>query len=142
LARTRAVERRTIERFRERYGRGPSTAARAVERAGVGDNVGSNGYTTVTQANRFGQLLRLRPGMRLLDLGCGQGYPGVYLAGRTGCEVVGSDLPLASLRAARERAAKGGRRLARRSSLVAASAVHPPFRAESFDAIVHTDLLC
>jgi SAM-dependent methyltransferase len=142
MARTRTEERRTIERFRERYGHDPSPAARAVERAGVGGNVGSNGYTTVAQAERFAQLLRLRPGMRLLDLGCGQGYPGVYLARKTGCAVVGSDLPMASLRAARARADDGGRRLAGRSAFVAASAVHPPFRAESFDAIVHTDLLC
>jgi 2-polyprenyl-3-methyl-5-hydroxy-6-metoxy-1,4-benzoquinol methylase len=142
MARTRTEERRTIERFRERYGHDPSPAAQAVERAGVGGNVGSNGYTTVAQADRFAKLLRLAPGMRLLDLGCGQGYPGVYLARKTGCAVVGSDLPIASLRTARVRAQDGGPRLVRRSAFVAASAVHPPFRPESFDAIVHTDLMC
>ncbi len=142
MARTRTEERRTIERFRVRYGHDPSPAARAVERAGIGGNVGSNGYTTVAQARRFVQLLRLRPGSRLLDFGCGQGYPGLYLARLSGCAVVGSDLPMASLRTARARAEDGGPRLARRSAFVAASAVHPPFRPQSFDAIVHTDLLC
>lgn len=141
MTRKTTEERRTIERFRHRYGRQATTAARAVERAGIGANVDSNGYTTVEQAKRLGRLLRLRPGDRLLDVGCGRGYPGLYLAQESGCSVVGADLPMASLLTARERCSES-RRLARRVSLVAASAVHLPFRPGSFDAIVHTDVLC
>ena len=142
MTRTRTEERRTLERFRQRYGPhalGP--AATAVERAGIGGNVGSNGYTTIAQVERLADLLHLRPGVRLLDLGCGRGYPGLYLARLSGCAVVGSDLPLDSLTTART-SAEASRRLARRSSFIAASAVHLPFVPRSFDAIVHTDVLC
>ena len=140
MRRSTTEEHRTIERFRPRYGRAGSTAERAVELAAIGANVGANGYTTVAQADELGRRLHLAPGMRLLDVGCGRGYPSVYLARTTGCSVVASDLSLASLRAGLARAAR--ERLARRVTLVAASAVHLPFRGESFDAIVHTDVLC
>jgi len=140
MRRTTREEQRTIERFRPRYSRSGTRAERAVERAAIGSNVGANGYTTVVQADELARRLRLQPGMRLLDVGCGRGYPSLYLAGITGCEVVGSDLPVASLRQAVRRAKR--ERLARRSAFVAASAVHLPFRHESFDAIVHTDVLC
>mgnify|MGYP000551254676 CR=1 FL=1 len=97
-------ESRTIERFRARYGRRGTAAERAIERAAIGANVGANGYTTIDQAALLGRLLALQRGVRLLDIGCGRGYPGVYLARETGCSVVACDLPLASLRAARGRA--------------------------------------
>ena len=116
------------------------TAERAVEHAVIGGDVGANGYTTVAQADELGRLLRLAPGVRLLDIGCGRGYPGLYLAKTTGCGVVGTDLPLASLRAGAIRSRRT--RTARRAALLAASAIRLPFRAETFDAIVHTDVLC
>ena len=139
-ARPKTEEERTIERFRERYGRPGSRAQCAVERAGIGASVGSNGYTTIAQADELGRWLRLGSGVRLLDVGCGRGYPGLYLARETGCSVVASDLPLFSLRAGLARATR--QRLRRRAAFVAASAVRLPFRRESFDAIVHTDVLC
>jgi SAM-dependent methyltransferase len=141
MRRTTDEEQRTIERFQTRYGRAQGRAERAVERAAIGANVGANGYTTVAQADSLVRLLGLRRGVRLLDLGCGRGYPGVHLARASGCSLVGADLPLPSLRAALAHAG-ASRPLARRAAFVAASAVHLPFRPASFDAVVHTDLLC
>ncbi len=131
---------RTIERFRDRYGSAATAVERAIERAVIGAEVGANGYTTVAQADELGRLLRLGPGTRLLDIGCGRGYPGLYLAKTTRCDVVGTDLPLPSLRAGARRI--GRDRTTRRAALLAASAVRLPFRAQTFDAIVHTDVLC
>src|SRR5581483_66711 len=117
--RTASEESRTIERFRPRYDRRGTSADRAVELAAIGANVGANGYTTVAQARELGRRLRLRPGQLLLDVGCGRGYPGLYLARTTGCAVVGTDLPVASLKIATARARR--ERTMRRASVVAAS---------------------
>jgi SAM-dependent methyltransferase len=133
-------EQRTIERFGPRYGRRGSAAERAIERAAIGANVGANGYTTVAQADELGRRLRLGPGRLLLDIGCGRGYPALYLARTTGCSVVATDLGIASLRSGARRAAR--ERLTGRASLVAAGALSLPFRPGTFDAIVHTDVLC
>jgi SAM-dependent methyltransferase len=140
MRRSTAEEHRTIERFKVRYDSDTSPAECAIELAAIGANVGANGYTTLAQADSIGHALRLRPGVLLLDIGCGRGYPGLYLARTTGCGVVGSDLPLGSLRKGAARARREG--LQRRASLVAASAVHLPFRPASFDAVVHADVLC
>jgi ubiquinone/menaquinone biosynthesis C-methylase UbiE len=54
--------------------------------------------------------------------------------------VVLADLPLERLRVAANRAAAEG--LAARVSVVVSAASGLPFRAGSFDAIIHTDVLC
>jgi hypothetical protein len=52
------------------------------------------------QADTLASGLGLSAGDRLLDLGTGRGWPGLYLAARTGCRVVLADLPLDGLRVA------------------------------------------
>ena len=79
------------------------------------------------------------PGVRLLDVGAGRGWPGLHLAATTGCHVVLADVPLPGLRAALARAGEQG--LLPRSSIVMASGTHLPFRGRSFDAAIHTDTL-
>lgn len=124
------------ERFRAR----DLDAARVVEKAALGSDCGANGYTTLEQADRLADLLPLRPWDHILDLGCGCGWPGLHLANRYGCRVVGADLPLEGL-------ARAGRNARTKSletslSLVCGSARFPPFRRRSFDAVVHADVLC
>ena len=126
--------------FRERYGRAPTDAARVLEQIVIGGDFGANGYTTVEQAGLLAQRLDLRAGDRLLDVGSGRGWPGLYLAKVTGCSVVLTDIPEEGLATARKRAAVEG--LAERSQAVASSARRLPFKIESFDAVVHTDVLC
>jgi cyclopropane-fatty-acyl-phospholipid synthase len=52
--------------------------------------------------------LRLRPGMRVLDIGCGWGGLGLYLNRRFGCEVLGVSLAPDQVKFAAERAAAAG----------------------------------
>jgi ubiquinone/menaquinone biosynthesis C-methylase UbiE len=75
-----------------------------------------------------------------LDVGTGRGWPGLHLAARSGCQVVLADLPLEGLRVAAARAQAEG--LAARASGVVTAASGLPFHQGSFDAIVHTDVLC
>ncbi|HET8945259.1 MAG TPA: methyltransferase domain-containing protein, partial [Dehalococcoidia bacterium] len=121
------------------YGIAPSEASVALERLVIGANFGTNGYTTLPQARALIRALRLRPGVRLIDVGAGRGWPGLYLAQATGCEAVLADVPITGLRiAARQR---DELYLAPLISVCRATGTNLPFRSASFDAVVHTDTL-
>ena len=126
--------------FQQRYGNRPSRTARRIGLRVIGGDWGANGFTTMAQADTLASALGLSAGDRLLDLGTGRGWPGLYLAARTGCRVVLTDLPLEGLRVAAARAASEG--LTARTGVVASAASGLPFRAGSFDAVIHTDVLC
>ena len=133
-------ERAARAHFEERYGIRGNHAAALVEERVIGAVWGANGYTTLAQANELLEHLALTSTSRLLDIGTGRGWPALYLAQQTGCWVVGTDLPLAALQKSRNRAQREG--LTDRSTVVVASGGTLPFRPRSFDAIVHTDVLC
>jgi SAM-dependent methyltransferase len=126
--------------FDQRYGAALPPIARQIEQRVIGGDWGANGYTTMAQADTLARELDLSAADRLLDLGTGRGWPGLYLATRTGCQVVLTDLPLEGLRVAANRATREG--LAARTAVVAAAASALPFQAGSFDAVIHTDVLC
>jgi SAM-dependent methyltransferase len=126
--------------FQERYRTTPSLLARRIEQRVIGGDWGANGFTTMAQADTLARQLHLSAADRLLDLGSGRGWPGLYLAARTGCRVVLTDLPLEGLWVAANRAASEA--LAARTGVVASAASGLPFRAGSFDVIIHTDVLC
>ncbi len=117
-----------------------SVAMRELERSVCGCDYGSTSWTTRQEAERITQLLELGPASKLLDVGAGSGWPGLYLAHRTGCDVVLVDLPLASLRLALERAATD--HLSQRCEVVVADGAALPFKDASFDALSHSDVLC
>jgi SAM-dependent methyltransferase len=106
----------------------------------LGCDYGGTSWTTRRQAAEIVDRLGLRPGIRLLDVGSGAGWPGLFLAARGSCDVVLVDLPLIALREARKRARSDG--LDGRVETVAASGVGLPFRDASFEAIGHSDVLC
>jgi methylase of polypeptide subunit release factors len=133
-------ERSARSQFTERYAVPTGDANDRIERSVIGAVWGANGYTTVDQADELGRQLDLAPGQRLLDVGTGRGWPGLYLAARTGCALVGTDMPLGALARAARRARVED--IDDRVALVAAGGADQPFRRGSFDAIVHTDVLC
>ena len=126
--------------FEERYGIRGNRAAALVEERVIGAVWGANGYTTLAQADELLEHLMLAPSARLLDIGTGRGWPGLYLAQQSGCSVVGTDLPMAALIKARRRAEREG--VADRARMVVASGGRLPFAPRTFDAVVHTDVLC
>ena len=109
-----------------------------VERRVRGSDYGATSYTTMKQADRLAALLDLTPGKLLLDVGSGTGWPGIYLARSTGCDVVLSDLPLEGLRRADRRMRDDGVH----GGVVAAAGETLPLRDGVFDAVTSSDVLC
>ena len=133
-------EQATFDRFTKKYQHVQSNLMREIERSVCGCDYGATSWTTLDEAREVGEMLSLKPGKRLLDVGSGSGWPGVYLAKETGCDIVMTDLPLTGLRIAIDRASTervGGACLA-----IVADGVALPFSRGWFDAITHSDLLC
>ncbi len=115
-------------------------AMREVERTVLGCDYGGTSWTTSKQAEQIVDLLELRSGVHLLDIGSGSGWPGLFLADKTGCDVTLVDLPLNALGKARDRVRNDG--IDGRVSAVAGSGAALPFRDGTFHAISHSDVLC
>jgi cyclopropane fatty-acyl-phospholipid synthase-like methyltransferase len=126
--------------FARVYELGRSTELRALERSVLGSDYGATSWTTRREASQIAELLDLQPSARLLDVGAGSGWPGIYLAQAMGCNVTLVDLPLVGLQLALERAAADG--LRQRCHAVLADGARLPFREGSFDALSHSDVLC
>jgi ubiquinone/menaquinone biosynthesis C-methylase UbiE len=126
--------------FARSYELGRSPVVRELERSVLGCDYGGTSWTTRHEAVRVAEMLELRPQKQLLDLGAGSGWPGLYLAQATGCDVVLVDVPLAGLRVAMDRAAMDGLHAQCRG--VTADGAKLPFRNAAFDAISHSDVLC
>ena len=101
-------EQATIERFDDLYPLTQAPIMREIERSVCGCDYGGTSWTTRREAEQVGALLGLAPGRRLLEVGAGSGWPGLYLARTTGCDVTLVDMPLAGLRIAARRAALDG----------------------------------
>lgn len=129
-----------IERFDRSYRRGQTDIMRAIERAICGCDYGGTSWTTRQEAEQVSGLLSLRPGTALLDVGAGSGWPALYLARISGCDVTLVDLPLQGIRIALKRSGTDG--LAGKSGFTVGDGSALPFRSGSFDAISHSDVLC
>ena len=128
------------EFFEERYGRTISGAARRLEKSVFGHEVGLNGFTTVSQAERLSDLLDLGIESVLLDVGAGRGWPGIHIAWSSQCQAVLCDIPVEALRQVPHYAEVRG--VPTLVSTVCADGAALPFAPSSFDALVHTDVLC
>ncbi len=129
-----------MKRFELAYARSTQPVMRRIERRVCGCDYGGNSWTTRSQANRLIELLGLGPGSDLIDLGAGTGWPGLYLAQRSGCSVALVDLPEVGIRIAAKRAESDG--IGDRTLACIADASELPFGDACFDAISHSDLLC
>lgn len=128
------------QRFEERYAQAGSSAVAEVERAVCGDVWGANGYTTQAQADMLLGELDLGPSTVLFDMGTGRGWPGLYLALRSGCSLIATDVVSAALVSAQRRVTSEG--LASQVLLAEAGDDALPVRSGSVDAAIHADVLC
>lgn len=134
-------EQALIDRFSQTYGRlTRSIAMLEIEREVFGCDYGCTSWTTREEADDVVGMLALGPETRLLEVGAGSGWPGLYLAKRSGCDIALIDLPLEGLRAAKKRAQVDG--MAGSYWVAQADGAALPFPNASFDAIYHSDVLC
>jgi ubiquinone/menaquinone biosynthesis C-methylase UbiE len=115
-------------------------AMRMLERDVLGCDFGGTSWTTKAQADAIPAALGLGPGVSLLEIGAGTGWPGLYMAGQTGCDLTLLDIPVNSLKYANQRAIE--EKVESRCQSVAASGSALPFTDNSFNAIGHSDVLC
>lgn len=129
-----------FERFDRQYERGRSEIMQVIERSVCGCDYGGTSWTTRREADEVGRRLGLRKGVHLLDLGAGSGWPALYLARRSGCDVTLVDVPAQGIRIAAERARADAPDGACRMSVGDGGAL--PFKDRTFDALSHSDVLC
>lgn len=89
---------------------------------------------------RLGELLDLRPGLRVLDVASGQGASALRLAQRFGCEVVGVDYSAEAVAEATRRAEQAGQ--SDRVRFEQGDAERLPLERASFDALVCECAFC
>lgn len=118
-----AAEKDQKKRFEGIYERGQLPVIRDIERRVFGSDYGANSWTTRAEADDICQLLELRSGHRLLDVGAGSGWPGLYMAKQSGCDVVLVDMPRAALGMAVDRAVQD--QLSNRSWAAASTVTRP-----------------
>src|SRR5262249_48249286 len=99
-----ADERALIERLSRRYPLGQSKIMLEIERKVCGCDYGGTSWATRHEVDEIGKMLELAPRRRLLDIGAGTGWPGLYWARMTGCDTVLTDIPPVALRIAAARA--------------------------------------
>ena len=133
-------EQALTDQFDEQYQLAQSAIILEVERIVCGSDYGATSWTTRTEAGQVAELLRLGPGTRLLEVGAGSGWPGLYLARTTGCDVTLVDVPLEGLRIAAERATVD--QPPGSCWIAAADGAALPFRSGCFHAVSHSDVLC
>ena len=137
---TSAQQQELADRFAAEYARGQTPVMLEVERAVCGCDYGGTSWTTREEADTIGRLLGLGKGTRLLEMGSGSGWPALYLASTTGCDVTLTDVPGEALRIASRRAARD--ELDGRAAFALASGPALPFAPQCFDAVSHSDVLC
>jgi len=106
----RPVDWRSV--FEATYSAAASPIEERIWRAAFGDEYpdGLDPYSFVSRSElaRFADEVRVGPGKTLVDLGCGRGGAGLWVAAATGADLTGIDIAEAALVAARERATAMG----------------------------------
>lgn len=136
-----AVPVMSVDLYNHVYSDFAGDAEAAVRHATYGEDIGQSSWMTAEAWLEYADLLRVRAGTAVLEVGSGSGGPAVYLAKRRGCRVTGVDLNEHGVANGTRLAAAGG--LADRVTFQQVDASQPlPFPAASFDAVVSNDAMC
>lgn len=96
-------------------------------------------YVTASELGRFVTASGLTRGELLLDVGCGRGGPGLYVAERTGARLLGLDISATAVDEARRHAAT--QRMADRSSFCIGEFQRTGLDRASVNAVMSVDAL-
>jgi SAM-dependent methyltransferase len=94
-------------------------------------------FVTLTDLRRIAAELGVGPGKTMLDLGCGRGGPGLWVARETGASLVGVDFSQSAVEAARQRAEEFG--LGERSRFVVCDAAAIDLADATLDGAISID---
>jgi 2-polyprenyl-3-methyl-5-hydroxy-6-metoxy-1,4-benzoquinol methylase len=128
----------SAEAFDTRYRLVCSPALLRAEERATGTRYGASSFTTLEQADRLAFILHLAPGMSLLDVGAGAGWPGVYLAESTGCFVISTDLSVQGPQMSSQWMGRSGVS----GVSLTASGTDLPFQDNSIDSVTCSDVFC
>jgi SAM-dependent methyltransferase len=96
-------------------------------------------FVSRTELERFGVEVKLERNGRLVDVGCGRGGPGLWVAANTDARLTGVDIAESALAAAKQRAESLG--LAARAEFVLGTFDSMPLASGSHDAVMSVDAL-
>jgi SAM-dependent methyltransferase len=131
----------SVDLYGTAYGNFAAVAIEEVRKETYGEDFGQSSWVTGDEYRRFIQMLALRPGEHVLDVGCGSGGPALWLARETGCRVTGVDINEAGIKAGDLAACQSG--LQDSVSFRRADVCEPlNFADGTFDALVCLDVLC
>jgi SAM-dependent methyltransferase len=120
-----------------------SVVQRRVWRAAFGseypEGVDPFSFVSRTELVRFSAELMVEGMGHLVDVGCGRGGPGLWVAAHTGARLTGVDIAASALAAAGERARSLG--LAARAEFMRGSFESMPLDSGSVDAVMSVDAL-
>lgn len=139
MSRTEAEEELRAQ-FGQFYSQSHLTVNQRIEQAVCGCDYGGVSWATRAEIDEVGAMLSLQRGHRLMDLGAGSGWPGIYMSAASGCDVTLVDLPEEGLVIAAARAKADALEGACHVAVADGRAL--PFAPASFDAITHSDVLC
>ena len=103
------------------------------------EDVDPRSFITRTELRSLADALRVGPGQTFVDLGCGHGGPGLWVARETGAALVGIDLSRLAIASAAQRAAEFG--VADRARFAVADVTATGLPDAAFDGAMSVDVL-
>ena len=131
-------EKEFLEFFDEYFAKTTSPVLLEIEHETQGTDYGASSWSSPGQVDMMIENMGLGPDSHYLDVGAGTGWPGLYVATKTGCAVTLLDHPTNGLLLAATRAERDGI-----SAVVASGdAARMPLASGIFDAVSHSDVMC
>ena len=96
-------------------------------------------FVSRTELARFSAEVMVDGKGHLVDVGCGRGGPGLWVAAHTGARLTGVDIAASALKAAEQRARSLG--IAERARFALGSFESVPLESDSVDAVMSVDAL-